>query len=112
MRLLFYSALFKSNHEDCDFLFASDGTGRELFRCVMSKNRFLYPLICLRFDNPETMKERQLDDKTAAISYIFNAFVKNGRKHYNMGINGTVEMLIGFRGRSHLIMYMPQKPAK
>ena len=30
-----------------------------------------------------------------------------------MGINATIdEMLIGFRGRSHLIIYMPQKPAK
>ena len=112
-RFLLYSAVFKSNHEDCDLLFTTDGTGREIFRCIFSKNRFMYLLNCLRFDNPDTRSERQREDKTAAISFVFNAFVNNCRKNYKMGINATIdEMLIGFRGRSHLIIYMPQKPAK
>jgi len=36
--LLFYSAVFKSNHENANTLFATDGTGTEIFRLVMSKN--------------------------------------------------------------------------
>ncbi|KAK9889276.1 hypothetical protein WA026_004555 [Henosepilachna vigintioctopunctata] len=66
-------------------------------------------LNCLRFDNPDTRLKRQKENKTASISFVSN----NCRKIYNMGINATIdEMLIGFRGRSHLIIYMPQKPAK
>ena len=69
----------------------------------------MYLLNCLRFDKSDTRSERQREDKTAAISFVFNAFVNNCRKNYKMSINATIdEMLIGFRGRSHLIIYIPQ----
>ncbi|CAH2098251.1 unnamed protein product [Euphydryas editha] len=45
--LLGYTAVFKSNHENADYIFATDGTGREIFRAVMSKNRFLNLLRCM-----------------------------------------------------------------
>lgn len=111
--LLIYSAAFKSNRENCDYLFATDGTGRDIFRCTMSKNRFLNLLRCLRFDNFDDRDERKKTDKLAAISNIFGMFVKNCQSLYNVGECATVdEMLIAFRGRSHLIIYMPNKPAK
>lgn len=67
--LLFYSAVFKSNRENADYIFATDGTGREIFRCVMSKHRFLVLLHCLRFDDSGTRTTRLVTDKIAAISY-------------------------------------------
>lgn len=39
--LLYYSAVLKSNHESTSFIFATDGTDCEIFRCCMSKARFL-----------------------------------------------------------------------
>lgn len=50
--LLYYTAAFNSNHEKIERIFTTDGTGRKIFRCVMSKNRFATLLIALRFDNP------------------------------------------------------------
>ncbi|GBP80086.1 hypothetical protein EVAR_22009_1 [Eumeta japonica] len=35
--LLFYTAVFKSNHENVDYIFAADGTGREIFRRLLIK---------------------------------------------------------------------------
>ncbi|KAF9419998.1 hypothetical protein HW555_003592, partial [Spodoptera exigua] len=78
--LLMYTAVFKSNHEDADLIFATDGTGRDIFRCVMSKNRFLCLLHCLRFDNALDRVQRKENNKLAAISNIFNKFVSNCQK--------------------------------
>ncbi|GBP30952.1 PiggyBac transposable element-derived protein 4 [Eumeta japonica] len=111
--LLMYSAVFKSNHEHADFIFTTDGIGREVFQCVMSKNRFLCLLHCLRFDNAVDRAQRKETDKLAAISYIFNRFVSNCQRVYNISQYATVdEMLVPFRGRSFLMIYMPNKPAK
>lgn len=57
--LLLYSAVFKSNHEAVISLFATDGTGREIFRLCMSSLRFYTLLLCLRFDNPDDRNERK-----------------------------------------------------
>jgi len=65
--LLFYSAVFKSNHESSELLFATNGTGREIFRLVMGQKRFLFLFNCLRFDNPDTRDERKKENPTAAI---------------------------------------------
>ncbi|KAJ8728810.1 hypothetical protein PYW07_006506 [Mythimna separata] len=35
--LMYYSSVFKCNDEDLNTIFATNGTGREIFRCVMSK---------------------------------------------------------------------------
>ncbi|XP_025835824.1 piggyBac transposable element-derived protein 4 isoform X1 [Agrilus planipennis] len=111
--LLMYTAVFKSNHEDADLIFATDGTGRDIFRCVMSKNRFLCLLHCLRFDNALDRAQRKETNRLAAISNIFNKFVSNCQKLYNIRQYATVdEMLVPFRGRSFLMIYMPKKPGK
>nr|CAH7768586.1 unnamed protein product [Callosobruchus chinensis] len=111
--LLIYSAVFKSNHEDVRLLFATDGTGRDIFRAVMSRERFTVLLASLRFDNPDDRNERQKTEPTAAISNVFQKFFKNSQKVYSLGANVCVdEMLIGFRGRCKFKMFMPQKPAK
>lgn len=41
--LLIYTAVFRSNHENIRSIFATDGTGRDIFRCVMNVNRFCNP---------------------------------------------------------------------
>lgn len=111
--LLLYSAVLKSNHQRTSYLFARDGTGCEIFRCIMSENRFVILLLCLRFDNPDDRAERQKEDKLAAISFIFNKFVNNCQQLYELSENVTIdEMLVKFRGRSHMISYMPKKPGK
>lgn len=51
--LLLFTAIFKSNHGDINSIFATDGTGRQLFRAVMSKEHFSVLLTTLRFDNPD-----------------------------------------------------------
>lgn len=111
--LLVFSSAFKSNHEHISALFATDGTGREIFRLVMSEKRFSVLLACLRFDNPEDRIMRALSNPAAAISELFTMFFQNCQSMYTVGENTTIdEMLIGFRGRCRFKMYMPQKPVK
>lgn len=97
MGMLIYSAVFNSNHESIRTIFATDGTGRDIFRCVMSKDRFAVLLSCLRFDNPETRLERRKNDPTAPISYIFQQFIENCKNAYSVG---------------QTEMYLPNKPDK
>lgn len=111
--LLFYSAAFKSNHESTKAMFATDGTGREIFRCVMSKNRFETLLSNLRFDNPDDRSKRKELDPTAAISDVFGKFVRNCQSAFSIGSSACIdEMLVSFRGRCKFKMYMPSKPCK
>lgn len=111
--LLVYTSVFNSNHENIDRLFATDGTGREIFRSDMSKKRFAILLASIRFDNPDDREERKKVDPTAAISFIFNSFIHNCQSVYGLGQSVTIdEMLVSFRGRCRFKMYMPNKPAK
>lgn len=111
--LLYYSSVFKCNDADANYLFATDGTGHEIFRCVMSKYRFCTLLNCLRFDNAADRQERLKSDRSAAVSWLFGKFVSNSQQNYIPGPNTCIdEMLIPFRGRCKFLIYMPNKPAK
>lgn len=111
--LLVYTAVFKSGEESVHSLFATDGTGREIFRCTMTKERFLFLLQALRFDDPSDREERKKDDKAAPISNVFQKFVNNCQELYTPGALLCVdEMLVPFRGRCSFKMYMPKKPNK
>ncbi|XP_030753898.1 piggyBac transposable element-derived protein 4-like [Sitophilus oryzae] len=111
--LLFFTSIFKSNTEDIRSIFATDGSGRDIFRCVTNANRFAILLICLRFDNPNDRSERKKNDPIAPISEVFNSFVANCQSLYTLGTGACIdEMLIAFRGRSKFKIYMPNKPAK
>lgn len=113
MGMLIYSAVFNSNHESIRTIFATDGTGRDIFRCVMSKDRFAVLLSCLRFDNSETRLERRKNYPTAPISYIFEQIIENCKNAYSVGQTVCVdEMLVSFRGRCKFKMYLPNKPDK
>ncbi|OWR48343.1 transposase [Danaus plexippus plexippus] len=111
--LLYYSAVSKSNHESTSLICAADGTGCEIFRCWMSETRFLVLLNCLRFDNPADRAERIKTDKLAAFYGIFDKFIVYSQKLYQLSEYVPIdEMLVEFRGRSHMISYIPQKPRK
>lgn len=111
--LLYMQGVFKSGHEDIMSMWATDGTGRDLFRSTMSLARFSFILSCLRFDDHETRDERRKIDKLAAISSIFSQFVENCKANYSPGLFLTVdEMLVPFRGRCGFRMYIPNKPAR
>lgn len=111
--LLYLLGLFKSGHEDIRTLWATNGIGRDIFRCTMSLARFCFLLCCLRFDNEDTRKERVKENKLAAISDVFEEFVQNSKNCYSPGPYTTVdEMLTPFRGRCAFRMYMPNKPAR
>ncbi|KAJ8971604.1 hypothetical protein NQ314_000619 [Rhamnusium bicolor] len=73
--LLLYTSIFRSNHEDIRSIFATDGMGRDIFRCVTNANRFAIILSCLRFDNLADRSERRKTDPVAPISELLNSFV-------------------------------------
>nr|XP_022911031.1 uncharacterized protein LOC111422056 [Onthophagus taurus] len=111
--LLMFSAVFKSNDEDLNALFATDGTGRDIVRGVMSKERFAMIILCLRFDDASSRDQRKRKDVAAAISDIFREFIGNCQKYYKIGETTTIdEMLVSFRGRCRWKKYMPNKPCK
>lgn len=111
--LLYYSSVFKCNDADANYIFATDGTGHEIFRCVMSKYRFCTLLNCIRFDSGTDRQERLKSDRLAAVSHLFDKFIINCQQSYIPGPNICIdEMLIPFRGRCKFIIYMPKKPAK
>lgn len=60
--LLAFSSVFKAGNESVHSFFATDGTGRGVFRCTMSKERFLFLLNTLRFDDPTDRAERLKTD--------------------------------------------------
>lgn len=111
--LLYLSGAFKSGHEDVKSMFATNGTGRDIFRSTMSLERFLFLIACFRFDNSQDRTERQKQDPLAAISFMFNELVKNSQLCFTPGTDVCIdEMLVGFRGRCRFKMYLPSKPVK
>lgn len=74
MGLLFYSAIFKENHEHYTSWYSSDGTGRDIYSCIMSKNRLEVLLYTIRFDDAETREQRRQVDAAAPISELFHYF--------------------------------------
>ncbi|KAJ8874224.1 hypothetical protein PR048_025066 [Dryococelus australis] len=106
--LLILSGVFKSNHQDVELLFATYGTGRDIFRATMSLRRFLILLAALRFDD-----ERRDIDHLAPISELFSELLVNCKLNYCCGEYLAVdEILVSFRGRCAFKRYMANKPAK
>lgn len=108
--MLYYTAIFKENHTHYTCWHSTDGTGRETYRCIMSKNRFETLLNCLRFDDASTRDERRSTDKAAPISQLFYKLIQNCKEVCSIGSYACIdEMLVAFRGRCRFKMYMPKK---
>ncbi|UYV67220.1 hypothetical protein LAZ67_4004427, partial [Cordylochernes scorpioides] len=98
--LLIMSGVKRAAHLTYKELWAVDGSGVEIVRAIMSQDRFLFLLRCLRFDDITTRKERKKLDKLAPIREFVEAFVYNCKKLYTPGEYNTIdEKLIPFRGR-------------
>lgn len=111
--MLYYTAIFKENHTHYTSWYSQDGTGREIYRCIMSKNRFEVLLNCLRFDDANTRTERRNIDLAAPISQLFEMFIQNCKKVCSIGSYACIdEMLVAFRGKCKFKMYIPKKPHK
>lgn len=111
--LLFLSGLARSGRQSTIDLWATDGTGMDIFRDTMSRNRFAYLLNNLRFDSAATRNERLTTDKLAPIRNLFENFIKNSQDAYIPFKNLTLdEELVAFRGRCGFRQYIPSKPAK
>lgn len=109
--LLYLSGLYKAHRQNVKDLWATDGSGLDIFRQTMSYQRFLILLKCLRFDNNSNRKERRELDKLAAIRAITDQFVENCKVHYSPSEYLTVdEKLESFKGRCSFRQYMPIKP--
>lgn len=111
--LLYICGVHKSSHVNITDLWATDGTGIEIFRTTMSSKRFLFLLRCIRFDDIRDRQSRRDIDKLAPIREFFEKFVDNCQKCYNVGEYVTIdEQLQPFRGRCPFRQYMPKKPAR
>ena len=111
--LLVLSGVKRAEHVSFLELWATDGSGIEIFRACMSYNRFLLLLLAIRFDDKTTWSQRKETDKLAAIQYILDEFVQNCKNTYCLTEFLTIdETLVLFRGRCSFIQYIPSKPAK
>lgn len=111
--LLYIAGLHKSSHVNVRDIWATDGTGLDIFRKIMNYKRFLFILRVLRFDDVRTRDDRRKVDKLAAIRDVFENFVRNCQKLYYVGEYVTLdEKLEAFRGRCSFRQYMPKKPAR
>lgn len=111
--LLILSGVKKAGHTSFLELWATDGSGIEIFRSCMSYKRFLFLLRVIRFDNINTRQQRREIDKLAPIRSVLTEFVENCKNSYCLSEFMTIdEMLVPFRGRCGFIQYIPNKPAK
>lgn len=111
--LLYMLGVMKMSHLNLEDVWSRDSLGIEFFPLVMPLYRFKFLLRALRFDNIHTREDRKLIDRLAPIRDIFEEFVENCQKHYNVSPFVTVdEMLEAFRGRCGFRQYIKSKPAR
>ncbi len=107
--ILFYSGITKAWRQQTVDLW-SWKFGPPLFRVSMSRNRFLFLMRALRFDD---YTHRNKEDKFSAIRDIWSRFVVNCVTQYNPGTYLTVdETIVGTRARCPFKTYMKAKPDK
>ena len=79
----------------------------------MSLCRMQFLIRCPRFDNWHTREERKTLNKFAAVSEVWEIFLKNIRRVFIPNESITVDkQLVGYRGRIPGRTYMPSKPRK
>lgn len=111
--LLILAGVYRAGRENLEDLWATDGTGIEIFRLTMTRNRFTFLLNNLRFDDMLTRTERASTDRLAPIRHIFECFVTNCQDAYTPYEYLTLdEELVAFRGKCGFRQYIPSKPAK
>ena len=110
--LLYLIGVQKQNHVDIEELWSPE-FGSNLFRLVMSRNRFVILSCNLRFDDKETRAHRKKSHGLAPIKEIWDIFIEKCKKLYKPSHNCTIdEQLLSFRGRFKGKVYIPKKPVK
>ena len=93
-------------------LFATNDS-RPFYRCSIVKNRMKEILQNVTLDNKLTRRDRQVNDKLAAVRKIWDLFQHNLRLYYTPSDSLTIdEQLYGYRGYVPGRAYMPAKPSK
>nr|XP_023027506.1 piggyBac transposable element-derived protein 4-like [Leptinotarsa decemlineata] len=111
--LLYLAGVHKGDRTTIYELWATYGTGLEIFPAVMAKRRFRFLIRWLHFDDVDTREERKKTDNLAPIRELFGEVNGKFRNHYSPGEYVTIdEMLLAFRGRCAFRMYIPNKPAR
>lgn len=111
--LLYLAGILRSSRLNVNDLWDRNTIGIERFWLTMSKERFLFLLRHIRFDDKATREERKSVDKLAPIRQVFDIFVTNCKNCYSLGNYTTIdEQLPAFRGRCPFRQYMPNKPNK
>lgn len=111
--LLYMAGICKSNRQNTEDIWRTDGYGVEIFHLTMSLQRFRFLLRCVRFDSKATRSVRKETDKLAPIREIFDLFSQNCQRGYYLSEQVTIdEMLAGFRGKCSFRQYIPSKPNK
>lgn len=89
------------------------GTAHDIFRITMLIRWFYFLLRHLRFDDMTTRTERPSYDNMAAMRNIFEVFVTNCQKHYQIGEYVTSDdKLESLRAWCQFQLYMDNKHAK
>jgi hypothetical protein len=98
--LLFLSGVKRARHTNFREIWATDGSGIEMFQTCMSYNSFLFLLPTIRLHENSTRNQRKATEKLAAIRFILEEFVKNYKFTYCRGELFTIdEMLLPLRVR-------------
>lgn len=104
--LLYYTTLFKINN----ILDLWSIHGLPLFRATMSRRRFEYLSMCIRFDDKNTSEERRQTDKFSSIRDLWDRFLNNCNRYYEPSNDCIInEQLLKFRGRCAFKTHIPSR---
>lgn len=90
--LLYLLGAVQSGRQNIIDVWRTDGMGVEIFRLVMSVNRFKFLLSMLRFDyiGESNRRNRKAIDQLFLIRELFDKFVTNCKRNYNHNASVTV----------------------
>ena len=83
--LIYYPGAWKSANVDVHYLWENE-SGISMYRAVMSRMRFSFLLICLRFDDKNS---RDRNNRLAPIRHVWSSFIENCSVCYKMSNKAT-----------------------
>lgn len=109
--LLYFSGVHDNGYNYTARLWGA--LGSTVYRATMPRNRFVFLLETLRFDDKNTRVERKKTDKLAPIREIWELMLTMCKQYYTPHKYCTIdEQLLSFRGRCPFRIDMPAKPDK
>jgi len=103
--LLYYAGWGKENNTSAQCLWSAHSL--PLFRATMTKDRFLFILSSLMFDDKTTRNKRIESDRFAQVREIWDLFIRNCIRYYEPGFNVTIdEQLLDFEGKCNFRVHL------